>query len=162
VDEVEEITDEINDAIDYVRTLSHGLATVDMSEGRGLDEALHRLAENVERAFDVQCIYESEGPDQEDQTTATHLYRIAQEAVNNAVRHGGADDVRIRRLADEEGLMLRIEDDGSGIPNEVLEGEGGLGLRSMRYRANLIQCRLSIRRRSEAGGTVVSCTRSRS
>jgi two-component system CheB/CheR fusion protein len=162
VEDAEEITDEINDAIDYVRTLSHGLATVDMSEGHGLDGALRRLVENVERAFDVQCIYESEGPDQEDQTTATHLYRIAQEAVNNAVRHGEADEVRIRRLADEKGLMLRIEDDGSGIPEEALEGEGGLGLRSMRYRANLIQCRLSIQRRSEAGGTVVSCTRSRS
>lgn len=158
---VEEITEEINEAINYVRHLSHGLAAVDMSEGRGLDEALRGLAEHVARAFDVRCVYESEGSDQEDQTVATHLYRIAQEAVTNAVRHGNASEISIRRLADEEGLMLRVEDDGSGIPEEVLEGRGGLGLRSMRYRANLIQCRLSVRRRSEEGGTVVSCTRSR-
>lgn len=161
-DEVGDITEEINNAIEYVRTLSHGLAAVDISEGRGLDEALRRLAENVEQALEVHCTYESEGPDQEDQATATHLYRIAQEAVTNAVRHGNADEVRIRRLSSENGLMLRVEDDGSGIPEEVFEAGGGLGMRSMQYRANLIQCRLDIRRRSEDGGTVVSCVRSRS
>lgn len=157
-DKLAEISEEIDKAIDYTRNISHGLAAIDVENGHGLDKALRRLAHRVADTFEVACSYESEGPDYpKDETIATHLYRIAQEAVNNAVRHARAGEITIRRRVDDDGLALSIEDDGVGISDEALEGEGGLGLRSIRYRTNLLGAQLSIRRRPE-GGTAVTCT----
>lgn len=84
---------------------------------------------------------------------ATHLYRIAQEALNNAIRHGQAQTVTIRLAADPEALHLWVRDDGTGIP-EQLPDTSGMGLRIMHYRARLLDGHLEIRRREE-GGTEV-------
>lgn len=158
VDKLTEISEEIDKAIDYTRNISHGLAAIDVENGRGLDGALQRLAHRVTDTFEVACLYESKGPDYpKDETIATHLYRIVQEAVNNAVRHARASEITIRRRVSNEELTLSIEDDGVGISDEALESEDGLGLRSIRYRTDLIGAQLNIRRRPE-GGTAVTCS----
>jgi signal transduction histidine kinase len=85
--------------------------------------------------------------------TAMHLYRIAQEAVANATRHGGASRVLIRIEQTEVNLVLAVLDDGSGFPAEPRKG-GGMGLRTMRYRAQSIGARLYLSPPDERGATL--------
>lgn len=88
-----------------------------------------------------------------DNMVATHLYRIAQEALNNAVRHGRAQTITVTLAADDEALHLWVRDDGVGIPEKLPE-TSGMGLRIMHYRARLLGGHLEVRRREE-GGTEV-------
>ena len=84
-----------------------------------------------------------------------HLYRIAQEAINNATKHGKAANVRVSLIADGKATTLRIADDGSGISKTATESDGmGLGL--MLYRARLVGGELNIES-PNTGGTIVSC-----
>jgi signal transduction histidine kinase len=86
---------------------------------------------------------------------ATHLYRIAQEAVNNALKHSGAKKIRLVVARADEGLKLAVQDFGRGFVPEKLPG-GSLGLRVMRYRADLIGAKLDLT--SIPGqGTAVTC-----
>ena len=87
--------------------------------------------------------------------TATHLYHIAQEAVNNAIRHANPAHLLVS-LTDGNGAgALIIEDDGRGLP-AAPPGHGGLGLQIMSYRSSMIGGSLTVERR-EAGGTIVCC-----
>jgi signal transduction histidine kinase len=92
----------------------------------------------------------------EDNHTATHLYRIAAEAVTNALKHSRAQNITISLEGDEMSITLRIRDDGVGLPGEPLETRG-MGLKIMRYRAGLINAGLAVGP-AETGGTLVSCT----
>jgi signal transduction histidine kinase len=91
----------------------------------------------------------------EDNHTATHLYRIAMEAVTNALKHSRAKNISISLEGDEKSISLRIRDDGVGLPREALETRG-MGLKIMRYRAGLINAGMTIGP-AEPGGTLVSC-----
>jgi signal transduction histidine kinase len=95
----------------------------------------------------------------EESVTATHLYRIAQEAVTNALRHGHAQDIRISLAAENTRILLRVQDDGVGIRETQSEGRG-MGLRIMRYRAGLINAAVDIVP-AEGGGTLVTCSLSK-
>ncbi len=159
-DDMAEITEHIKEADQYARDLSHGLIPVDV-EGQqpsALPEALRQLAQNAERLFDVACEFqEVETAYIHDNTTATHLYRIAQEAVNNAVRHGEADRVRILLAAGDDQIRLQVRDDGTGFDQEASTEADGMGVRIMNYRARIIGGTLDIS--STIGeGTVVTCT----
>jgi two-component system sensor kinase FixL len=155
-DDMAEITEHIKDADQYARDLSHGLIPVDV-EANGLTEALRRLSQNAERLFDVQCEFrEVETVLVHDNATATHLYRITQEAVSNATRHGEADHVRIMLASGDEQIRLRVRDDGVGFAEDAADGSG-MGVHIMNYRARIIGGTLEIS--SELGdGTVVTCT----
>jgi two-component system sensor kinase FixL len=88
---------------------------------------------------------------------ASHLYRIAQEAVNNALKHGRARAISIHLLAQEDGLELRVEDDGAGIPaDRARNASGGMGIQIMEYRARSMGGALRVTARA-SGGTVLSC-----
>jgi PAS domain S-box-containing protein len=155
-DDMAEITEHIKEADQYARDLSHGLIPVDV-EANGLGEALRRLSTNAERLFDVDCAFqEVETALVHDNTTATHLYRIAQEAVNNAVRHGEADEIKIVLAAGETQIRLQVRDDGSGFSEADTE-DAGMGVHIMNYRARIIGGTLDLS--STVGeGTVVTCT----
>ena len=95
-----------------------------------------------------------------DSAAATHLYRIAQEAVNNAVRHAAAKQITIRLTAAAGGVALTVADDGVGMPAAPAAppGQGGMGLHLMNYRARMIGASLEIQRGADgAGGTIVTC-----
>jgi len=158
-EDMAEITEHVKEADQYARDLSHGLIPVDVEGGQpsALPEALRRLANNAERLFGVACSFEEvDAAIVLENTVATHLYRIAQEAVNNAVRHGEADHLRLALAAGEEHLRLQVRDDGSGFEEENTNG-AGMGVRIMRYRARIIGGALDIS--STLGeGTVVTCT----
>jgi signal transduction histidine kinase len=91
-----------------------------------------------------------------DTAAALHLYRIAQEAVNNALKHGKPKHVWIGLAAAKEVITLTIEDDGHGVPGELAE-TAGMGLRIMAHRAKMIGGSVEVRP-GDGKGTMVTCT----
>lgn len=149
------IKDLIGAAIDQTRALAKGLFPIDL-QGEGLRGALEDLAAGVDRMFRVSCRVEGvlEAPPL-DHGKATHLFRIAQEAVSNSIRHGHARRIIIELSSAQGGNLIRIEDDGVGIGGAASTREG-MGMRSMKYRANVIGATIEIGPAPQRG-TVVTC-----
>lgn len=148
----------VNQAINRTRELSRGLLPV-LSDARGLMSALERLALEVEDLFQVSCGFECDRPVLIHQSDmATHLYHIAQEAVNNALRHGHPQSIVIRLVGGERSF-LSVDDDGVGLHNlqHAAPGAQGMGLLIMSYRAKMIGGALEVRPGPD-GGTSVCCT----
>ena len=146
----------IEDGIAMTRDMAHGIAPLEM-ESEGLVTALRALAGNVGRMFKVACTLECDSPPPiEDAGTATHLYRIAQEAVHNALRHGKPRQIVMSLGRVRERAQLTIEDDGVGLPEDWQSGRG-LGTRIMAHRALMIGGELSIEP-NPTGGTFVTCS----
>jgi two-component system, LuxR family, sensor kinase FixL len=154
--EVAEITRLIKEADQHARGLARGLVPVEL-EANGLTAALRQLAASSERLFNIRCVFDELGsPVVGDAAMATHVYRIAQEAISNAVRHGKARSVWVALSGGHEGLRLRVHDNGIGFP-DVLPEDRGMGVRIMHHRARIIGGSLEISR-DPAGGTSVICT----
>ena len=123
---------------------------------------LQELSESVEELYGIPCFFEYDfSPQVEKQNVTagaeadTHLYRIAQEAINNAIRHGQPSQVTLRFKVKDRDFELEIEDNGKGV-GKNLEKSKGIGLRSMKYRAKILGAKLEILPRSR-GGTIVRC-----
>jgi PAS domain S-box-containing protein len=145
----------VNDSIKMTRELARGLLPV-VAEARGLMSALDRWAGEVSDLFHVACRFDCRDPVLiNDGTLADHLYHLAQEAVNNAVKHGRPRNVQIG-LASANGCgTLSVRDDGAGF-DTASGAHSGLGLRIMQYRAKMIGGSLEVE--SHPGtGTVVTC-----
>ncbi|MCE9581474.1 MAG: hypothetical protein K8T20_03050 [Planctomycetes bacterium] len=142
-------------ALEKTRVLSRGLLPVDV-EPQGLVSALRDLADNVARDSGLSVRFEcSANVIVHGRDAAWHLYRIAQEAVTNAIRHAEAREILVG-LQDCGGtLVMEIADDGRGLPEEGLR-QGGAGIRNMRYRAGLIDAGIVFLPRL-SGGTQVVC-----
>jgi signal transduction histidine kinase len=149
----EEIGRQIREAIAETRSLSHGLAPATLLED-GLVASLGALAENTRHAG-LRCVLECPGPATANPEASAQLYRIAQEAVNNAVKHARASEIRIGLEREGPALTLEVEDDGEGL-EEPLINKDGIGLRVMRYRAQLLGGTLEIGS-PPAGGTRIRC-----
>ena len=145
----------VNDSIKMTRELARGLLPV-ASESHGLMSALEHWAGEVSELFHVGCRFECcDSVFVNDQVLADHLYRLTQEAVTNAIKHGHAKDITIALAAVKGGGALTIRDDGCGF--EVgPKSQSGLGLRIMNYRAKMINGSLSVQS-SPNVGTVVRC-----
>ncbi len=145
----------IEEGINLSRRLAKGLYPVEM-EADGLMLALEEFAATSSELFKVGCRFECDSPVLiHDPVTAGHLYRIAQEAVGNAIKHGKARNVFIRLDATEESTVLSIKDDGIGLPEPLPENRG-LGLRIMAHRSAMIGGIFKVRR-DEPGGTLATC-----
>jgi PAS domain S-box-containing protein len=145
----------VNDAIRKTRELSRGLLPV-VSDAYGLMSALRLYANEIEDLFGVICRFQCETPVLiHDAPMATHLYHIAQEAVNNAIKHGHAKEILIRLFSGEREGTLIVRDDGVGI-ERPLAPQPGMGLHIMNYRAGMIGGTLEIRR-EHPQGTSVTC-----
>ena len=147
-----EIRDVAQSALDKVRTLSQALHPVMLDEA-GLEQSLDWYLPTVERQAGISISYEKSGtPFEVPRSSGVHIYRVVQEALNNIKRHSGAQRawVRLRFLPDT--LEVEIEDHGRGLatPN----GSRGIGLVGMRERALLIGAELSLTQPGE-GGTLV-------
>jgi PAS domain S-box-containing protein len=145
----------VNEAINKTRELSHGLLPV-VADAQGLMSALKRWADEVEDIFRISCKFRCDRPVLiHDPAVSTHLYRIAREAVNNAVRHGPAKKILIRLSAKGGSGTLLIEDDGPGF-SESSTGHSGMGLQIMNYRARMIGGSLGVQSEKDHG-TIISC-----
>ena len=154
-DDAKRIESLVIDSIKLARSLVRGLNPV-APEPEGLMDGLKELASNMENIFGIKCVCHCPRPVLvEDSFAAAHLYRIAQEAAHNAVRHGKAQQIIINLSRFESGIALSIEDNGSGIPEDLTQTTG-VGINIMKYRASAIGARFSIRRR-QGGGTSVAC-----
>lgn len=150
-----EIARHVREAISQTRSLARGLSPVTL-ESEGLATGLQELATNTEKMFGVSCRVECPLPVQVNLTSAaTHLYRIAQEAVSNAIKHGKAGQVMIRLEPDGSSIRLSVFDNGSGFSQNASR-KNGMGLHIMRYRAGMLGGILTIEP-NPAGGTRVVC-----
>jgi PAS domain S-box-containing protein len=153
---VAEIGRQVREAISQTRLLARGLSPV-VIESQGLMSALEELAAYTEKMFHVACEFRCTAPVLvENHDTATHLYRIAQEAISNAVRHGKAKQIVLLLETAGERMTLHVRDNGLGLPCDLANAKG-MGLRIMRYRAAKIRGLLTVQRES-IGGTSVTCS----
>ncbi|TWI77451.1 PAS domain S-box-containing protein [Desulfobotulus alkaliphilus] len=150
-----EITELIRSATTKTRNIAKGLCPVNLDAG-GLAAALSQLAEHIENVFQVHCRFEADTETMKmDHNTAVNLYRIAQEAVSNALRHGRADQIHLGLHNRKQGISLFIKDNGQGLPHSL--PDQGMGLGIMTHRARRIGADIDIRNRSPHSGAEVLC-----
>lgn len=140
----ETISEHAGQSVALTRSIARGLCPTGLDEG-GLLAALQELAENSSSSFGISCRFETDLDDRHvpgQETVGAHLYSIAREAVNNAIRHGGASSIRLCLRRQPEGLQMQVIDDGDGF--DTSSSSSGMGLHTMAYRAESIggTCRI--------------------
>jgi len=144
-----------NKAIAQTRDLVRMLYPVDIETG-GLVSALKTLASNLEKTMRVTCRFQcGKSVSVKNLVEAKQIYRIVQEAITNAIKHGKAKNITIKLHFTKRGTVLSIENNGLDFP-KLSPRSKGLGLKIMKYRTDLIGGSLDIRK-GDKGGTVVTC-----
>ena len=139
-----------------IRAMCRGLIPVAV-DAQGLMAALEDLTGSIGMLQGIECTFACRVPVHiEDSRTAMQLYRIAQEAIANAIKHGQARHIHVSLQAVEDRIHLEVRDDGVVIPDESRRGHG-MGLKIMHYRADLIGARLEVGP-AAGGGTRVECS----
>jgi len=152
-----EIKKLVNQAMDQARSLARGLHPVDLEAG-SLTLSLQELAATTENLFGIPCTLKYDKSIQtDDAEVATHLYRITQEAINNAIKHGKTKNIRIELARKKDKSVLKVENDGLDFPEEFEARGTGMGLQIMDHRADIIGASLDIHKAPE-GGTIVTCS----
>ncbi len=153
--QVGRIHDAIRDAAVQTRQVARGMTPV-VRDGNGLAIALRQLTQVASSTHRMRCVFECKTPVAiEDPLVTNELYRITQEAIHNAIRHGQARRVTVRLQESAGCLLLTVMDNGSGLPKDISRVTG-MGLHVMKYRAGLIGRLLVIQSRRR-GGTEVIC-----
>jgi signal transduction histidine kinase len=148
----------VQQAMNHARELAHDLATLDLT-GDDLPSALDGLAQHAADLFEISCQFERNGPlPALDSNVASQLYKIAQEAVTNAIKHAKAKTVGIRLANGSGTLVLTVQNDGLPFPS-LQSSSTGMGLRIMNYRASLIGATLEIDGSNPRGTRVVCSVR---
>jgi PAS domain S-box-containing protein len=158
---VNEIVTLVNQSIDTARALARGLLPVNKERG-GLSTALRALTDRSRDLYGVEARFQAEVSEDLalNEATASHLFRIAQEALTNTARHAGATAVAIYLTVTKTRFSLRITDDGIGM-DDAAGSASGMGLKIMKYRAAMIGAKIEIGP-NDPHGTVVSVTGERS
>ncbi len=143
-------------ALDQTRIIAKGLVPVEI-EAAGLVSAVKQLAANTEHHCGITChVLCNEPAPVEDTATAAQLFRIVQEAVNNAAKHARAKNIVVSLKTDDRQIRFEVRDDGVGIP-EGTDRAAGMGLRIMNHRAGVIGATLTVGP-AGGGGTLVTCS----
>ncbi|MEZ5384460.1 MAG: PAS domain S-box protein [Prosthecobacter sp.] len=145
----------LEETLDHARKIAHGLSPV-MAEGDDVVRALMRLARNTEELCGLKCRVEARSDLQNvDRDVGSQIYYITQEALSNTLRHAKARQITISISTNEDEVVLRVTDDGSGFqPSAESDGRG---LRFMRYRAAAVNGTLRLRNRPEGGTELLCC-----
>ncbi|MFN2623443.1 MAG: PAS domain S-box protein [Chthoniobacterales bacterium] len=152
---LEQSAQTVNRNVVIARELARGLQAVELTAS-GLKNALRDLAAAACQNTGIKCHFKAaRGATVGDDTVALHLYRVAQEAVTNAVKHSGARNILISLDHDKTHVCVSVQDDGKGFAPEKKKRKG-LGLHMMRYRANALGGELRIERR-KTGGMDITC-----
>jgi two-component system, LuxR family, sensor kinase FixL len=154
--DAEEIVALVNSAIESARALARGVSPVSVERG-GLPSALRALATRASDMYGATVRFRGKVWPQLtlDAAACDHLYRIAQEAVNNAITHGRGSQIEISLISQGGKGLLSIRDDGVGISQQARAGQG-LGMHTMDYRSRLLGGSLQVHQRARRG-TVVTC-----
>ncbi len=144
----------VEESIAEARGVARGLCPLN-KDATALAAALHVLAKRTSEASGIPVLFKASGQvDIADSMIANHLYRIAQEALNNAVRHAHPNQINAALHGDVHALLLEVEDDGDGLPAEI--SNEGMGLRTMGHRASLLEGEFTVTR-VQPKGTSVCC-----
>lgn len=157
--DLDEVITLVNQSIESTRAMAHGMSPVTLEEG-GIAAALHTLAERSGVAYGIRVRARTSNTAHRpvEPTLAYHLYRIAQEAIANAVKHGACRTAIVDLRITAKVATLTIDDDGTGIGIGADHGKGdGMGLKIMTYRARLVGGTVSVAPRAD-GGTRVTCS----
>ncbi|MGM0459094.1 MAG: PAS domain-containing sensor histidine kinase [Bacteroidota bacterium] len=147
-DEVDEIAGMIKEADEMARSIARNMVQVEI-EKKGFEAAVQDLCNRTEKMTGTQCKLVTEKCIEiENHTMALHLYRIVQEAISNAVKHGKANMIEIRITENDHHLALFIDDDGVGLCNEG-EHQHGKGIQIMKHRAGIMGGILELSRTDE-------------
>jgi len=147
------IQEAMNAAGKQARDVARGVQPVE-PEPNGLMTALAKLAQQTSEIFCVRCDFKCHPPVSiEDRQTGTHLFRVAQESVTNAIKHGRAKRISLRLTRTPKQITLAIKNDGVGLVS-WRQKKAGMGLRIMHYRAGIIGGTLTINKKSVIGTTV--------
>ncbi|HEX7021679.1 MAG TPA: PAS domain S-box protein [Trueperaceae bacterium] len=142
----------IGDANEQLRQFIDGLVPAKIEAG-SLLAALERASSNIERWYGIGCVLHAGRTIKLGDDFANHLYHIAREAMTNAARHADASRIDVSLRADDDSVMLQVQDDGKGLPADY-DKRGSMGMANMRRRAELIGAKLTI---ESKGGTTISC-----
>jgi two-component system, LuxR family, sensor kinase FixL len=143
----------LTETIDDAHNVARGLCPLE-PDPDALAPALRALTKRTQEMASVRCEFRATGGVRvSDPEAAQHLYRIAQEALSNAVQHAKADRIAIELRANDGELTLQIQDDGAGVPADI---RGGMGLRTMAYRAQIMKGEFAVEP-APGGGTRVTC-----
>ncbi|MCX8023041.1 MAG: sensor histidine kinase [Syntrophorhabdaceae bacterium] len=154
--EIDEIVNLINDAITQTKGLSRGLYPVKL-ESYGFITAIDELARNIEKLFGISCKFEYKEPIIiHNNIVATHLYRITQEAIHNAIKHGEAKNILITLTKNNDFATITIKNNGKPFIKAAKDSQG-IGISIMKYRAGIIGASLNIKK-GRSMGTTVECT----
>ncbi|MCX4189082.1 PAS domain S-box protein [Methylophaga sp. OBS3] len=153
-DKAETLATQVNEVISEIRRLARGLLPIEI-ESNGLNAALESFSRNTSKTFNVDCQYKPDGEVLlQDRIVSLHLFRIVQEAVNNAIRHGKATQIDVMLKVRPNLLSLTIKDNGQGFDHEIYQQGNklsGVGLQSMVYRAKLIKAKVSFSKPADQG-----------
>jgi signal transduction histidine kinase len=154
VEVLEQSAETVNRNVVIARELAGGLQAIEL-KASGLKNALRDLTAQACQNTGIKCHFKcARGVRVPDDTAALHLYRVAQEAVTNAVKHSGAKNVLIHLDRNSKHVCVSVQDDGKGFT--VRKRGKGLGLHMMRYRANALGGELKVERR-RTGGMDITC-----
>jgi len=151
------IIDRVSELSERLRHISHGLHPP-VLEDLGLEVALRQLADEFEDRYSIRARFSARSiPAEISKDTALNLYRIAQEALTNVAKHAGADSVDITLAGSADSLTLLVRDSGHGFNPDIAKQYAGLGLISMRQRAELAGGTLELRSRIDQGTQIIVC-----
>ena len=144
----------LREAVAQTRQLARGLVPVSL-EAEGLADGLAEMVRQMGKGS-VECSFVCTSPAKiRDNNIANHLFRIAQEAVNNAMKYSKARKVVVTLSQNEDTVLLQVEDDGQGFPEPGKDNAPGLGLQIMRHRANVIGATLETKSIPGKGVTII-------
>jgi len=149
------LNETLKEAVGHVRGLARGLAPLALHEDN-LHEALDQMTRDMATVYGIPCAYSQEtDPSAWPKAWREQMYLIAQEAVNNAMRHARPSHVDVLLIEDEQGQELVVADDGCGLPARDSSRREGLGLRIMRHRAQTIGATFEIESGPEQGTRII-------
>lgn len=150
--ELKKISDMLLDAVDQARNTARGLYPGEL-EGNSL---MHSLEELTSLTSNISCSFYCPEPIFiNNNNVATHLYRITQEAISNAVEHGKSKNIDVSFTQEGENITLCIKDDGMGMLNDLNKSKG-IGLKIMKYRAHMMSASFEIKPNSPRG-VILKC-----
>ncbi len=145
----------IENALHQIRTISKGMTFIDI-ESRSLASSLEQLANHVSELYGIKCSLDCDCDIEVDSDQSTHLFRIAQEAITNAVKHGKATEINLKLSQTYSLLKLQIADNGTGFQTSREASFSGLGIHTMRYRCDSMGGKFQLDS-TPGNGTIVTC-----
>ena len=156
ITQINKLSEVIRDSLSLVRTMAAGLTSVGL-ENQGLSQALGHWVKLMDTILPMTLTFrESPSFTLRDLTAGLHIYRIAQEAVQNAVKHSKANRIHVQLEVENENLILIVQDNGIGKIESAMQSNMGSGIRNMRYRSQLLHAQLNFCE-NDPEGTTVRC-----